>query len=227
MTTLDPPRPAVDSARPIASIAGRLERLPISGWHRRLTVVVGAGAFYEYFEVFAGSVLVTVLRGPWGLTTAQAALLIGSVFFGMFVGASTLGRLADRVGRRRMFLVNLAIYLTFSLVAAAAQDVWWLVGCRFLAGIGAGAEAALIPAYLGEFVPGRCIGFALAMGIAAFPVVALLGAPLAGTSALIDGWRWLLLIGASGVPLLLWMRRALPESPRWLVAAGRPDDAEA
>lgn len=211
-------------------IARRMERLPLSGWHRRLTVIVGVGAFYEYFEVFAGSVLAAVLRGPWRLTTPETALLIGSVFFGMFVGALTLGRLADHVGRRRMFLVNLSIYLLFSLLAAASPNVWVLIACRFAAGIGAGAEAALIPTYLGEFLPrrhrGRYTGFALAMGISAFPVVALVGAPLARAHWLVDGWRWLLVIGASGVLAVLWMRRRMPESPRWLLAHGEPDRAE-
>lgn len=213
------------------SAAARLERLPVGGWHRKLTAIVGIGAFYEYFEVFVGGVLATVLAPLWGLNTFETACLIGSVFAGMFVGATFLGRLADRVGRKRMFLVNLGVYLVFSLVAAFSPSIWFLVACRFLAGIGAGAEAALIPTYLGEFIPrllrGRYIGYAFVIAFLAYPAVALAGAPLAKAHWHMDGWRWLLVIAASGIVFVLWMRRNMPESPRWLVSVGRYDEAEA
>ncbi|MEV1294864.1 MFS transporter [Pseudonocardia sp. NPDC049635] len=214
-----------------AAVAARLERLPVSSWHRKLVVIVGIGLFFEFFEVFAGSVLLAVLRPAWELGPLESALLVGSVFFGMFTGALTLGRLADRFGRKRMFIINLMIYLGFGLLAAAAPNVWWLIACRFLAGLGAGAEAALIPTYLSEFIPrqrrGRYIGLAMTIGFLSFPVVSLLGAPLAQVFWLIDGWRWLLIIGSSGVVLVVWMRRNLPESPRWLVATGQTAKAEA
>ncbi|QHG85485.1 MFS transporter (plasmid) [Rhodococcus rhodochrous] len=221
----DPPR--IDAL----TTAARLERLPVGSWHWKLTALVGIGAFYEYFEVFLGGVLAAVLGPLWELSTFEKASLIGSVFLGMFVGALTLGRVADRVGRKKMFLINLAIYLVFSLLAAFSPNVWVLIACRFVAGIGAGAEAALIPTYLGEFIPrhrrGRYIGYAFTLAFVAYPLVALAGAPLAGTHFLIEGWRWLLVLGASGIIVLLWMRRNLPESPRWLVSVGRTADADA
>ncbi|WP_046469373.1 MFS transporter [Allosalinactinospora lopnorensis] len=220
--------------RPTAAIGivARLDRLPIGRWHRKLTFIVGIGVFYELFELFLGGVLVAVLTPVWGLTTFEQGALIGSVFLGMFVGANALGALGDRFGRRRMFLVNLTIYLIFGLIAAFSPNVWVLIACRFVAGIGAGAEAALIDAYLGEFLPkrhrGRYVGWALTFGFLAFPAVALLGAPLAAAHVLFfDGWRLLLVAAGSGVVLILWMRRRLPESPRWLAARGRPQEAEA
>lgn len=213
-----------------ATTAARLERLPVGRWHRKLTVIVGIGAFYEYFEVFLGGVLATVLTPLWGLSTLEKASLIGSVFAGMFVGAIVLGRVADRVGRKKMFLINLSIYLVFSIIAAFSPNIGLLIVCRFLAGIGAGAEAALIPTYLGEFIPrhlrGRYIGYAFTLAFAAYPVVALAGAPLAQAHFFFEGWRWLLLLGASGIVALLWMRRNMPESPRWLVSVGRHEEAE-
>ncbi len=95
--------------------------------------------------MFLGGVLAAVLGPLWELSTFEKASLIGSVFLGMFIGALTLGRLADRVGRKKMFLINLGIYLVFSLLAAFSPNVWILIACRFIAGVGAGAEAALIP----------------------------------------------------------------------------------
>lgn len=223
--------PHATGAPDAPSPAARLDRLPVGRWHWKLTVLVGIGAFYEYYEVFLGGVLAAVLGPLWQLNSFETASLIASVFLGMFFGALTLGRLADRIGRRRMFLINLTIYLFFSLVAAFAPNLWVLVACRFIAGIGAGAEAALIPAYLAEFIPpkrrGRHIGYAFTMAFLAYPVITLIGAPLAGSHFLIDGWRWLLVIGSSGILALLWFRRGLPESPRWLASVGRLDEADA
>ncbi|WP_072802725.1 MFS transporter [Rhodococcoides yunnanense] len=211
-------------------IGARLERLPVGRWHHKLALVVGLGVFYELFEVFMGGVLAAVLTPIWGLSTVEKSVLIGSVFLGMFVGTNVLGRLGDRYGRRRMFFVNLGIYLAFTILAAFSPNVWILAACRFLAGTGAGAEAALIDAYISEFVPkwvrGRYVSLTLVFGMLAYPLVALLGAPLARTTFLWDGWRWLLLAGGSGVLLILWMRRRLPESPRWLVSQGRYEEAE-
>lgn len=213
-----------------ATMSARLERLPVGFWHRKLVLVIGVGAFYEYFEVFLGSVLATVLKPVWHLDTFQTACLIGSVFFGMFIGALTLSRLADIVGRRRMFTVNLSIYLGFSLIAAFSPNVEFLIVCRILAGIGAGAEAALIPTYLAEFIPknvrGRYIGYAFTIAFLAYPVAAFIGAPLAKAFFLFEGWRWLMVIAASGIILILWVRRNLPESPRWLISVGRYEAAE-
>lgn len=212
-------------------IAARMERLPVGRWHRKLTLVIGVGVFYEYFELFLGGVLLAVLGEAWNLSTVEGAFLVSSVFFGMFVGSYTLGPLADRIGRRRMFLVNLSIYLVFALLAAASPNVWFLIACRFVAGMGAGAEAALINTYLGEFIPrhkrGRYIGLAMTFGFLAFPVVSLLGAPLARAEFVFEGWRWLMIIAGSGIVFLLWIRRTLPESPRWLVSQGRLTEADA
>lgn len=212
-------------------VGARLERLPVGRWHHKLALIVGLGVFYELFEVFMGGVLAAVLTPVWGLSTVEKSVLIGSVFLGMFVGTNVLGRLGDKYGRRRMFFVNLGIYLAFTVLAAFSPNVWILAACRFFAGTGAGAEAALIDAYISEFVPkwvrGRYVSLTLVCGMVAYPLVALLGAPLARTDFLIDGWRWLLLAGGSGVIFILWMRRRLPESPRWLVSRGRYDEAEA
>lgn len=224
------PAAQLEPRRIAAASAARLERLPVGRWHARLTAIVGIGAFYEFFEVFLGSVLAAVLGPAWHLSTFETSSLIASVFVGMFVGATSLGRAGDRLGRRRMFLVNLSVYVVFAILAAFGTNVWWLIACRMCAGIGAGAETPLIPTYLGEFIPsrvrGRYIGYAFTAAFGAFPVVALAGSRLAKHHFLLDGWRWLLLLAASGVLFVLWMRRTMPESPRWLVSVGRYDEAE-
>jgi MFS transporter, putative metabolite:H+ symporter len=216
-----------------SSIAARLDRLPVGAWHRRLIVVVGLGAFFDLYEVFLGGVLGAALTESWSLSSTQKSLVIASAFMGMFVGANVLSVLADRLGRRRMFLVNLGLYSAFSLVTAFAPNLETLVVLRFLAGLGLGAELVLVDTYLAEFLPrrvrGRYLSWAYTVGFVGVPIVALLGARLVAsrTIAGLDGWRWLLIFGALGAAVIWAARTRMPESPRWLVSKGRADEAEA
>ncbi|WP_426886224.1 MFS transporter [Streptomyces sp. BH105] len=211
----------------------RLDRLPVGPWHRRLTAIVGVGAFFDLYEVFLGGVLAAALAESWHLSGTEKSWLIASGFLGMFVGANVLSVLADRFGRRKMFLVNLGLYSLFSLACAFAQDATQLSVLRFLAGLGLGAELVLVDTYLAEFLPrkvrGRYIAWAYTLGFVGVPVAALLGARLVAKHELlgIDGWRWLLVAGALGAAFIQILRTRLPESPRWLVARGRTAEAEA
>ncbi|MFD7919243.1 MFS transporter [Streptomyces sp. NPDC059740] len=210
----------------------RLDALAPSRWHRRLTAVVGVGTFFDLYEIFLGGVLAAALAEPWHLDHTQESWVIASGFLGMFVGANVLSFLADRFGRRRMFLVNLGAYSLFSLACAAAPSPGWLVAARFLAGLGLGAELILADTYLAEFLPravrGRYIAYAYTFGFVGVPVAALFGARLVAGHEVagLAGWRWLLVLGACGAGFLQLMRRQLPESPRWLQLHGRQAEAE-
>lgn len=217
---------------PGARTAARLDRLPPSRWHRRLVCVVGIGAFFDLYEIFLGGVLAAVLADQWELGHTAKSWVIASGFLGMFVGANVLSVLADRFGRRRMFLVNLGGYSLFSLLSACAPDLDSLLVLRFLAGLGLGAELVLVDTYLAEFLPravrGRYLAYAYTLGFVGVPVAALLGARLVAAHQVlgIEGWRWLLVAGALGAGFLQVMRRQLPESPRWLSVRGRDGEAE-
>ena len=158
---------------------------------------------------------------------------MASGFLGMFVGASVLSVAADRFGRRRVFLLNLLMYSFFSLLAAFSPNIEVFLVLRFLAGIGLGCELVLVDTYLAEFLParvrGRYIAWAYTVGFLGVPVAALLGGKLVAAQEIagIEGWRWLLVAGSLGALFVLWMRRVLPESPRWLESRGRRDEAVA
>lgn len=222
------PSPAAERS---ATIAARLDRLPITRWHWAMIAVVGLGAFFDLYEIFLGGVLGAVLTEQWHLGSTGKALAVSAGFIGMFAGAICLGIAADRFGRRRMFLINLGVYAVFSLATAAAPNLAWFVVLRILGGLALGAELTLIDTYLAEFLPrssrGRHIAYAYTIGFVGVPIAALLGGKLvAGEHLLIDGWRWLLVFGALGAAIVWLLRRALPESPRWLYAHGRADEAE-
>jgi putative MFS transporter len=217
------------SARP--SVAARLDRIPPSGMHRRLSIAVGFANFFDLYDIFLGGVLAAVLASAWGLGTDGKALVIASGFGGMFVGAIVLSALADRFGRRRMFLWNLLIYSAFSLAAAFSPNLAWLAVLRFCAGIGLGAELSLSDTYLSELLPravrGRYMAGAYTLGFVGVPLAAFVGGEfLVKHQILFDGWRWLLVIGSLGALIVWAMRRSLPESPRWHEIRGETAEAD-
>jgi len=214
------------------TVSARLDRIPLFSMHRRLAVVVGLGTFFDLYDIFLSGVLAAVLAEPWQLGTNGKAALISSAFAGMFFGAIALGALADRYGRRTMFMVNLAIYSIFTLAAAAAPNLEWLIALRFLSGLGLGGELVLADTYLSELLPrrsrGRYIAWAYTFGFAGVPIAAFVGGRfVAGEQLLIDGWRWLLIVGSLGAAVIWLLRRQLPESPRWQEIHGDHAGAEA
>jgi putative MFS transporter len=222
-------------SRPAAGAIGdpvrRLEALPLSGWHRKLTVLVGIGSFFDLYEVFLGGVLATVLAEQWNLDATGKSWVIASAFLGMFVGANLLSWVADRWGRRRVFMINLASYAIFSLATAFAPNLPVFAALRFCSGLGMGAELVLVDTYLAEFLPasrrGRYISWAYVIGFLGVPLAALFGARVVAKTDLggIAGWRWLLVAGALGALFVWLIRRQLPESPRWLMVNGRSEEA--
>lgn len=209
----------------------RMDSLPIVRTHRTLTLVVGVGLFFDFFDSNLSSTIAKVLQVGFSFDTTALKLVLASAFVGQFAGAILLGRLADRIGRRGAFMVNLAIYSVFTLAGAFAPSAAWLIGSRFLAGLGIGAETALSDCYLAELLPagkrGRYIALAYTVGFLAVPAVGFTALLLAPRMVFgIAGWRILFVLGAIGAAVVWVLRRRLIESPRWLAARGRVDDAE-
>jgi len=208
-----------------------LESLPVSSWHRRFVLIVGVGSFFDLYEVFLGGVLAPVLAKEFSLGSVGTAAVVASGFAGMFVGANMLSILADRLGRRRVFILNLLAYSLFSTAAAFSPNFQVFLVLRFLAGIGLGAELVLVDTYLAEFLPGKVRGhytaWAYTVGFLGVPLAALLGGKLVAAREILGvaGWRWLLIIGGLGAVFVMVARTLLPESPRWLESQGRQAEA--
>jgi putative MFS transporter len=215
-----------------ASIAARLNGLPPTRTHRHATIIAGIGTFFDLFDIFLAGVLGVVLTQQFDLDRLSLPAALSSAFVGMFIGAIVLGRFADRYGRRTAFLVNLAIYSAFTLVGAFSVNATMLIVSRFLAGIGIGAELTLVDTYLSELLParvrGRYTAWAYTLGFLGVPAAGLLGRVLVPLEPLgIEGWRWLFVVGSLGAVIVWFVRRRLPESPRWLESVGRTAEAEA
>jgi putative MFS transporter len=222
------PAPAGEEAY---SIAARLNRLPIIRPHQLAVLFIGLGLFFDIYEVFLAGVLSGVFEKDFGMGSNAIKAVLASAFAGQFVGAILFGRLADRLGRRRAFLLNLAIYSVFSFIGGLAPNAGILVAARFIAGMGLGAELALADTYLSDLLPaksrGRYIAWAYTVGFLGVPAAGFLARWLVPLAPLgVAGWRWMFFLGALGAFLVWWLRRRLPESPRWLEAVGRAAEAE-
>ncbi|MGW5053101.1 MFS transporter [Actinokineospora sp. NPDC004072] len=215
---------------PAATISERMERLPVLTSHRHLTLVIGIGLFFDFFDSNLSGTIAKVLQADFAFDGTALKLMLASAFVGQFFGSIVLGRFADRHGRRRAFMLNLGIYSFFTLLGAFAPNAAWLIVTRFIAGVGIGAENALSDSYLAEMLParkrGRFIAWAYTAGFCGVPAVGFAALWLAPQQIMgVDGWRILFVLGALGAAVVWALRRALIESPRWLSVQGR--DAEA
>ncbi|MGF6839510.1 putative MFS transporter [Paraburkholderia youngii] len=211
----------------MSAVAARLERLPISSFHRRLLLIGGLGYMFDGLDSSSLAFLLPVVSKLWQLTSAQTGLVASSTYIGYFFGAFLSGVLADVIGRRRIMMSALAIYCVASLASATAQDWHTFFALRVVAGFGSGAETVVIAPFLAEFVPRRYRGIfcGALVGFMSFGYLtsSILGFAVVRNFA--DGWRYLAVITSLPVVMLLWWRRTLPESPRWLESQGRAAEA--
>jgi len=212
------------------SVAKRLERLKIGRFHRRFVALVSLGGWFDLYDLFMVAYLGAALQESHFLTLHQFSLLVAAGFLGMFLGTVFFGLASDRIGRRSAFVVMLLIYSAFTLAGALAPNAEWLILTRFLAGVGIGAEIVVIDTYVTELVPsgvrGRFVAITQVVGFTSVPAAALLSRVLIPTHFLMDGWRWVVVIGSAGGLLAWYFRLRLPESPRWLAERGRGEEAE-
>jgi MFS transporter, putative metabolite:H+ symporter len=221
------------------SVSARLDRLPATRTVWRLVALISLGGFFEFYDLlFTGyiapglvrsGILTASTRGLFG--TTGVASFVAAMFSGLFLGTALFGFVADRFGRRTIFTFSLLWYTAASVMMAFQNDVFGLNLWRFISGIGVGVELVTIDTYLSELVPkelrGRAFAFNQTIQFSAVPVVALLAWSLVPRSPLgLDGWRWVVLIGAMGAIFVWWIRRSVPESPRWLAQQGRLDQAK-
>jgi MFS transporter, putative metabolite:H+ symporter len=205
----------------------RLDRLPLSSFHRRIMWLIGAGMFFDGFDIYlAGIVLGATVKSGFS-TLSQNAQFVSATFVGMMLGSLVTGFLGDRYGRRFTYQSNLAIFGFASLAAAFAPSMRVLILIQFIIGFGLGAENVVGYSTLTEFVPpqsrGKWLGFMTVFVVTGLPVAGLLGRLIIPSL----GWRAMFVLGGVGALVVWYLRKKLPESPRWLESVGRAEEAEA
>jgi putative MFS transporter len=221
-------------------ISRRLESLPASSHLWRLVILLSLGGCFEIYDLFLTGYIAPGLARSKLLTATTDAFFgfsgigafVAATFAGLFVGTFFLGFLADRFGRRAIFTWALLAYSAASVIMAFQSSSEGVLLWRFLAGIGIGVEIITIDAYITELVPswmrGRAFAVNQAVMFIAVPIVAFLAWWLVPLSpAGLDGWRWVVLIGAAASMVIWIVRLYLPESPLWLARHGRGAEAMA
>jgi MFS transporter, putative metabolite:H+ symporter len=221
------------------AISARLDRIPPTRTTWKFVILLSLGFFFELYDLlYSGYIAPGLVKsGMFTTTTAGffgmhgVATFIASLFAGLFLGTIGCGFLADRFGRRAIFTYSLLFYTTANLIMAFQVTAMGLNFWRFMAGLGVGVELVTIGTYISELVPkqirGRAFACEQAVGFMAVPVVAFLSYLLVPKKPLgLDGWRWVVILGAHGALFVWFIRRALPESPRWLAQKGRLVEAD-
>jgi MFS family permease len=217
-----------------STIPARLDRLPWSQWHWRVVIALGVAWVLDGLEVtLVGSLGAVLERHDTLSLSAGEVGASGSLYIaGAVLGALFFGRLTDRLGRKKLFLTTLAVYMSATLATAFAPDYVWFGACRLATGFGIGGEYAAINSAIDELIPARLRGRVNLSINGSFWLGAALGAGL--SLILLDprvlgaalGWRACFLLGAAFAGVIILVRRHVPESPRWLLSHGRADEAE-
>jgi PHS family inorganic phosphate transporter-like MFS transporter len=194
---------------------------------RRALLVSGMGFFTDAYDLFVIGIVSTLLKGEWHLGTGQVALLNAVMLGAAFLGALVFGRLADVVGRTRVYWMSAALMVVAAVGSAFSPSLAVLVGFRFLLGFGVGGDypvsAVLMSEYADRANRGRMVALvfsAQAVGLVVGPLLAL--ALLGGGAGPALTWRLLLGLGAIPAAAAVWLRRKLPEPPRYQDSAARP-----
>jgi MFS family permease len=215
------------------NIPQRLDRLPWSRWHLLMVIALGITWLLDGLEVTLAGSLASVLREPaaLGLSDLQVGATATGYLAGAVTGALVFGWLTDRYGRKKLFLVTLAVYLSATAATAFSWNFASFVAFRALTGAGIGGEYAAINSAIDELIPAEVRGRVDLTINATFWIGAALGS--AGTLFLLNsgvvapwfGWRLAFGIGALFGLVILFFRRSVPESPRWLMLRGREQEA--
>ncbi|HUL27040.1 MAG TPA: MFS transporter [Streptosporangiaceae bacterium] len=205
-----------------SDLIAALDETALSRFHLRAALVSGMGFFTDAYDLFVIGIASTLIAKDWNLSSGQLALLNSTMLFAAFIGACVLGRFADLGGRKRVYWLVAAIMIVAALGSALSPSFWVLIAFRFLLGFGVGGDypvsAVLMSEYANRKDRGKLVGMVFgtqALGLIIGPLVALalLGAGVSDNVA----WRVLLGLGAVPAAAVIYLRRKMPESPRYQV----------
>ncbi|WP_448594735.1 MFS transporter [Thermoflexus hugenholtzii] len=204
-----------------------IDRVGLGRFQYKLMAICGAGWAADAMEVLLISFALPAIRQEWGLSTAQAGLLGTAIFLGMLAGAWFWGTLSDRIGRKLGFILTVLIDSGFGLLSAFSPNFATLVLLRALTGFGVGGTLPVDYAIFAEYLPRKQRGRYLVYLEAFWALGALVAAGLAWLIVPRVGWRPLLAISALPGLIVFWIRRYVPESPRFLLVHGREEETRA
>ena len=217
---------AMDGHHKSDEVVARIERLPVSWWHVRTRIVIGAATFFDAFDALTIAFVLPVLVPMWHLAPKQIGLLISAGFAGQLIGALFFGWVAGRYGRITAMVWSISIFGVMSLACALAWNYESLLIFRILQGIGLGGEVPIAAVYISELSKAHNRGRFVLLYELVFPVGLVCAGFIGAMVVPRLGWQAMFCIGAVPALLALMLQRLLPESPRWLATRGRDAEAE-
>lgn len=216
------------------SIPARMDRLPWSGWHWLVVVSLGITWILDGLEVTVVGAIAGVLKEPQTLHLTDVQIgAAGTLYLvGAVLGSLFFGRLTDILGRKKLFMITLMVYLVATILTALSPNFLWFAACRFFTGAGIGGEYSAINSAIDELIPARVRGWTdlaingtwwVGTAFGAIVTVFLTNPYLFPVNL---GWRLAFALGAILGLAILLVRRYIPESPRWLMMHGRFEEAD-
>jgi putative MFS transporter len=208
-------------------IVARVERLPVSWWHVKTRIIIGVATFFDAFDALAIASVLPAIVPMWKLTPPQIGILISAGFLGQLLGALFFGWIAEKYGRMTGMIWSIGTFAVMSFVCAFAWNYDSLLVFRLIQGFGLGGEVPIAAVYISELARTNVRGRFVMLYELIFPV-GIVAASLLGLWVVPTlGWQYMFFIGAIPAVMVLFLRRVLPESPRWLAGAGRLKEADA
>jgi putative MFS transporter len=208
-----------------------LDRPAKRGFHTRLLIACCGGPFLDGYVMSIIGVALLGVAEQLHPTTTESGLIGAASLIGIFFGASVFGFLTDRIGREKMYALDLVALVVACALSVFVSAPWQLIALRFVIGAAIGADYPIATSLLTEFTPSKKRGFMVGMSAVAWSAGAafayVVGALFVGISGGNDHWRVLLATAAVLGVIVILLRRGIPESPRWLIQNGRIADAEA
>ncbi len=219
--------PSVSSSGDVNALLNQLDSAPLTKLHKKLVLAAGLGVFLDGYDLVIIGIAMIFIRQQWQPSPVQNSMLGSAALAGAFLGALSAGRIADRFGRKAIYVIDLITFFAAAAMCAAAWNMTVLIFFRLLLGVGVGADYPLSATYLAEFAPKKSRGAAITLMFGLWSI----GAITAGFIGLalwdVGPWNWRLMLGLGALPaiIVIWLRRDLPESPRWYLRRGDIDAA--
>ncbi len=211
------------------TIEEAIDQIGVGRFQHRLLAICGAGWAADAMEVVIIAFVIPAVIREWSLTPAQAGLIGTAIFVGMLVGAWFWGTLTDYIGRKLGFQLTVLVDSVFGFLSALSPSVGWLMGLRAVTGFGVGGTLPVDYAIFSEYLPSRNRGRYLVLLESFWALGTIVAAGLAWllvpNPAI--GWRGLLIVSAVPGLIIFFIRRYVPESPRYLLLEGREEEARA
>lgn len=208
-----------------------LDEAPLTRLHIRVWLLSAMGILLDGFDFFIIGVAIPLITVQFDASPLEVGLVSAAAVIGAIVGASTLGPVTDRLGRRIVFMADLAMFVAFAAGSALAWSIWSLIAFRFLLGICIGADYPISASYLAEISPRksrtRLLVGAFTLQAAGQLLGAVVGLVILQITTDVGAWRWMLAAGIPPAVLVVFLRLGVPESPRWLASKGRLEEAAA